>query len=101
MKSHAYIGKIAEALGVPPADIDSWIACDVNAEHEGADVSLVDALAAIARFRASFNDTAAFHTWPHTPHELLEWRSLLAWLADGRIRTIAEFVADAKSGHAT
>lgn len=97
----ASVKKSADALGIQSTEVESWIAKGASDAAGATAADLVESLAAIARYRVAFPDFAAFRKWLDAPSDMLENRSPLEWLAQGRLKVIGEFATDGLSGQAT
>jgi hypothetical protein len=96
---------IAELFGVTLTELGAWIDRKKAALSKTPDAesiqSLLEPLAQIAFYRKVLGDDATFRKWLRTEHELLQQKSPLHWIKEGKAREVAEFVEDALTGQPT
>lgn len=96
---------IAELFGVKLTEVGEWIDRKKAALSKTPDAEsiqpLLEPLAQIAFYRKVLGDDATFRKWLRTDHELLQQKSPLHWIKEGKAREVAEFVEDALTGQPT
>ena len=96
---------IADLFGVTLTEVGDWIGRKKAALSKTPDSdnvqSLLKPLDQIAAYREVVGDNVSFRKWLRAQHELLEHRSPLDWIRDGRMQEVAEFVEDALTGQPT
>lgn len=94
--------RIAEVFGVSLTELGAWIGKKKTTLSRTPDApalqSLLAPLEGIARMRGLVADDDAFRKWLRTDHRLLEGKSPLHWVQQGRLQEIADFVDDALTG---
>ena len=96
---------IAQLFDVTLTELGEWIDRNKAALSKTPDADtiqpLLEPLAQIAFYRKALGDDASFRKWLRTGHELLEGKTPLAWIKEGRSQQVAEFVEDALTGQPT
>lgn len=97
--------RIAELFGVSLTQLATLLGRSKQAVSKTPDAAalqpgLLD-FARIAQLRAPLESDAAFRQWLRTPSRLLEQRTPLEWILDGRVKIVADFADDMLSGSPT
>jgi uncharacterized protein (DUF2384 family) len=97
--------RIAKLYGITLSQLAGWVGRTKQAVSKTPDAdSLQDALSyfeRVARLRLVTKSDAGFRKWLRRPHELLDQKSPLEWLAKGKFQAVADYVDDALTGAPT
>jgi hypothetical protein len=90
----------AQAMRVSFDDVISWLYKAAAMDPNEAIIDRVEQIVAIAGYRTILTGESEYWAWLRGSNQALEGRTPIEWLAQGRIRAVAECVANAVSGRA-
>jgi|GEM_PF-1060648 len=93
---------ICKLFGITQADLAAWVGMKKSTISKTSDgkklQEVLQPYEGVARMRLLLKDADAFRAWLRTEEPLLEGKSPLHWIKQGKVREIADYVDDALTG---